>query len=57
MQLTMVEPREETFTVRGTPITVNAATRVCSVCHLPVFDMELDDQKLILAYAQYRERT
>lgn len=57
MQLTQVEPREETFTVRGTPITVDAATRVCTVCHQPVFDMELDDQKLVLAYAQYRVRS
>ncbi|MBT9282090.1 MAG: DUF4065 domain-containing protein [Hydrogenibacillus schlegelii] len=51
-----VEEREETFTVRGEPITVRGPVRICDVCGEIMGDEELDGALLVKAYNEYRRR-
>lgn len=51
-----VEEREETYNVRGEPITVRSPLRICSECGNVMNDEELDDAILRKAYNEYRRR-
>lgn len=51
-----VEEREETYNVRGEPITVRSPLRICSECGNVMNDEELDDAILKKAYNEYRRR-
>ncbi|MGB9859743.1 MAG: YgiT-type zinc finger protein [Moorellaceae bacterium] len=45
---------EQTFPVRGDPVTIEAPVAFCAVCGEEVFDRELDFAALEQAYAEYR---
>ena len=49
-------PKKETFNVKGEAITVTCRVSVCSKCKRDVFDEEIDEKNLQLAYNEYRKR-
>ncbi len=51
---TRIVTREETFPVKGEPITILASVRVCDKCGEDVYDRELDSASLLKAYDVYR---
>jgi len=51
---TRVVTREETFPVKGEPITISTNVRVCDKCGEDVYDRELDSASLIKAFDVYR---
>lgn len=53
---TKVVHMEETYTVYGESITVDAQVRVCTECGEDLYDEELDHATLLQAYAVYRQR-
>ncbi|RDV81777.1 type II TA system antitoxin MqsA family protein [Ammonifex thiophilus] len=52
----MVKTIEQTFPVRGEPVTVECEVAFCRECGEEVFDRELDFANLERAYAEYRRR-
>ncbi|HHV61402.1 MAG TPA: type II toxin-antitoxin system MqsA family antitoxin [Firmicutes bacterium] len=48
--------RQETYPVKGEPITIMASVKVCNVCGTDIFDESLDSENLALAYSRYREQ-
>jgi len=48
--------REETYPVKGEPITIMANVLTCGTCGTDVFDETLDSENLSLAYSQYRKQ-
>ncbi len=53
---TKVESRVETYPVKGEDIPVSATVRVCEACGEDIFDENLDERTLALAYEEYRKR-
>lgn len=53
---TRIVTREETYTVMGEAITVEAQVLVCADCGEELFCEELDSQTLVKAYNEYRRR-
>lgn len=51
---TRVVIRDETFPVKGEPITISTTVRVCAKCGEEVYDRELDSASLLKAYEVYR---
>ena len=51
-----VYKREETYPVKGEPITIIADVVVCNVCGDTIYDDELDGKNLERAYADYRKK-
>lgn len=51
-----VVSRQETYPVKGEDVTVDATVRICEVCGEDIFDEELDEKTLSLAYDEYRRR-
>ncbi len=51
-----VYKREETYPVKGEPITIIADVVVCNVCGDTIYDDELDGRNLERAYADYRKK-
>jgi len=51
---TRIEVREETYSVKGKPITLPATVRVCESCCEAVYDRELDSRNIDNAYDLYR---
>lgn len=51
-----VERIEETYPVRGEPITVQSKVAICSRCHEKIFDEELDSENINRAYEIYRKK-
>lgn len=51
-----VEQREETWPVKGEPVAVSIAVRVCDHCGARVFDRELDDAAFAQAFDAYRRK-
>jgi len=49
-QPSQVIVREETYPVKGVPVTITANVRVCRVCGEDIFDEELDEENLRRAY-------
>lgn len=49
-----IKVAEQTFPVRGEPVTIEAPVAFCTVCGEEVFDRELDFAALEQAYAEYR---
>ena len=47
--------KDETYIVKGEPITIEASVRVCQQCHEDIFDMELDSENLRQAYQKYKQ--
>lgn len=52
---TRIDEREETFFVKGKPITRTAQVRICSHCDEEIVDEDLDEATLRLFYDAYRE--
>jgi len=52
----LVKLIDETYPVRGEPITIKAEVAFCEKCGQDVFDRELDSANLERAYAEYRQR-
>jgi len=48
--------REETYPVKGEPVTIMANVLTCETCGTDVFDETLDDENLSLAYSKYRKQ-
>ncbi len=48
--------KQETYPVKGVDIEVQAHVCTCSVCHEEIWDPDLDDENLILAYQEYRKQ-
>jgi len=48
--------REETFDVKGEEIVVKSSVLVCDKCKQDIFDEELDEKNLELAYTEYRKK-
>jgi putative zinc finger/helix-turn-helix YgiT family protein len=51
---TRVVVREETFPVKGEPITISTDVRVCDKCGEDVYDRQLDSASLLRAFDVYR---
>jgi hypothetical protein len=49
-----VYKQEETYPIKGYPITIIADVAVCNVCDNPILDEMLDSKNLERAYAKYR---
>lgn len=52
----LIKTVDETYPVRGEPVTVKAEVAVCGNCGENVFDLELDSANLERTYAEYRRR-
>lgn len=48
--------KEETYPVKGEPITINATVCTCAHCGEEIMSIEYDDGNLRKAYAKYRSR-
>ena len=48
--------RKETFNVKGEDIAVESSVLVCDKCKQDIFDEELDEKNLELAYTEYRKK-
>lgn len=48
--------KEETYPVKGEPITINATVCTCAHCGEEIMSIEYDDDNLRKAYAKYRSR-
>jgi len=48
--------KEEVFNVKGEDIVVKSSVLVCDKCKQDIFDEELDEKNLELAYTEYRKR-
>lgn len=48
--------KEETYPVKGEPITINATVYTCAHCGEEIMSIEYDDGNLRKAYAKYRSR-
>ncbi len=48
--------KEETFDVRGEDIAVKSSVLVCDKCKQDIFDEELDEKNIELAYTEYRKK-
>lgn len=53
---TLLIPKKETFNVKGEGIAITCRVSVCSKCKRDVFDEEIDEKNLQLAYNKYRKR-
>jgi putative zinc finger/helix-turn-helix YgiT family protein len=51
-----VERRDEVYPVKGEPIAVSAEVMVCDTCGTDLFNAELDNRNLELAFREYRQR-
>lgn len=51
-----VEVQSETHSVKGVSLDVAAPTRVCCNCGEVLFDRNLDNDRILLAYRRYREQ-
>jgi hypothetical protein len=47
---------EETFPVKGSPVTIMSTICRCATCGTDILDMEIDDNNLRKAYAKFREQ-
>ena len=47
---------DEIFTVKGENISIKSQVAVCDVCGEKIFNQELDDKSLYLAYSVYRKK-
>lgn len=52
----LIKVVDETYPVRGEPVTIKAEIAVCAECGEDVFDLDLDSANLERAYAEYRRR-
>lgn len=52
---TIIIKKEETYDVKGEPITVEANVRVCNQCQEEIFDIKLDSDNLKRAYQKYKK--
>ena len=52
---TRIVEREQTFSVKGKPITRTTQVRICSRCDEEIIDEDLDRDTLLLFYDAYRE--
>jgi len=48
--------KDETYSIKGTSITINARICKCNVCAANLWDDEIDDANLINAYNAYRKK-
>jgi len=48
--------KEEVFNIRGEDIAIRSSVLVCDKCKHEIFDEELDEKNLELAYTEYRKR-
>ncbi len=48
--------KEETYSVKGEPITIMASVCTCVTCHEEILSLEYDDNNICKAYAIYRSR-
>ena len=53
---TIVEERQEEYSVRGEKVSIDATVRFCTHCNSPVFDEDLDEATIQAAYDAYREK-
>ena len=51
-----VEPRVESYPIRGEQIAIEAQVVICSVCGEDIFDKQLDSANLQKVYATYRAK-
>ena len=53
---TYVEQYTETIKVKDVPITITARGAYCKKCHRQLFNRKLDNEALLIAYREYRNR-
>ena len=53
---TFLIPKKETFNVKGESVAITCRVSVCGKCKRDVFDEEIDEKNLQLAYNEYRKR-
>lgn len=51
-----IKSQEETYSVKGEHITINAQIRFCDCCGSDIWDDCLDEQNLLNAFAEYRKK-
>ena len=47
--------KQETYDVKGEPITIQAKVKKCTVCNKEIFDIALDTENLKTAYRKYKK--
>ena len=52
---TKIITKDETYPVLGNPITITASVKVCCDCGQELFDYDLDDNNLRMAFGIYND--